>query len=91
MSGKHTAENIGTAIENMQNKFVFNKPKIHGLWIKIYIYKFKNLNIIFWFKGIACDERSSLVRLFSHLICEEIQNLSLEEMRSENIIWYYSI
>ena len=31
MSGKHTAENIGTAIENMLNKFVFNKAKIHGL------------------------------------------------------------
>ena len=89
MSGKHTAENKGTPIENMLNKFVLNKAKIHGLWIKIYLYNVKHLNILFWIKGIACDEGSSLVRLFSHLICEENQNLSLEEMRSKNIIWYY--
>ncbi len=68
MKSPHSAENVKAAVEEMVNKFGFNKKKLNG--------KKQHYKITFWpveiinllnFKAVICDQGSNLVRLFGEI------------------------
>jgi hypothetical protein len=65
MEGAHSAENIKASIERVLSSYQSFVSKIKGL---IHF----SLNL-FCFKGIICDERSGLVRLFGQLEMDDIR------------------
>jgi hypothetical protein len=69
MPGPHSAEVIKSAIEQMVNRYDFDKSKIKGSSSRIGLRSLPSYSD--FFKAVVCDEGSSLVRLFSQISNEK--------------------
>ncbi|MBX9838051.1 MAG: hypothetical protein K2X69_07005 [Silvanigrellaceae bacterium] len=86
--GSHTSESIKFVMENILNKFTFNKSKISCKFLynmlKIRILNMlKHLSLIL---AICCDQGSNFVRLFSQLEHAQIEEVVEEPETGSEIV-----